>query len=505
MPIFSVEVNETVESVVRPLTLDIVKNVMQRTRINLDTAIILNKPGSGPITLGSAILASKDEAQMDYGKIVQVEVEEEYPPDSNLTMYVPKSDAETIFYDESLGIWIKPIYTDARLTLSFRLRFESENAANSWMNGIRRRIGAERQSNLHTAKYHFPINDELMYALLKLYETREAQAGYGDTYGQYLKAHFRDRVSVITTQSGHKQQFVVKEQQTGMAGWFTFDEVPRLQKNTQDWTAEFSYVVEYHKPISFSMGYPLMVHNKLVPKNLRVRGENYNVLQNPSYASSQKSRYLRMGQGDLLPGETIGGISLPEFDEWLPSYVRHGYSTLIRIMMAIDPAALTELGDLDKLPGIQIDPDLRAYMAKHHAQLTQSGNCAVHIVLYCDDAILSEDSIYVDEHLFVYAKEPLDIRKRYHLWIGMISDVMHLSDVGVDSLLENAATTKKLISVIDDSYPIEDIPVMDDGTISPPVWNDIKVNLRESSKHFKNDIERNCMTVGNFVVVAQRQ
>lgn len=505
MPIISLEVNETIESVVRPLTMDVVRNVMERTRVPLDTQIILNKPGSGPITIGSGLLGNPEEAQMDYGKIVQVEAEEEYPPEGNLTMYVPKSDHETIFYDEALGIWVKPIYTDARLNLSFRLRFESENAANSWLNGVKRRIGAERQSNLHTGSYHFPIPDEVLYALMKLHQTREAQAGYGDTFGAYLKAHFRDRVEVIATQSGHKQQFVVSETQTGMAGWFTFDEVPKLQKNTQDWLAEFTYVFEYQKPISFSMGYPLMVHNKLIPKNLRVRGENYNQLRNPSYANSQKSRYMRLGQGELMPGETIGGVSLPEFDEWLPDYVRHGYSTLLRVMIALKPDELITIGDLDKLPGMVIDSDLRAYMAKYHKQLTQSGQCAVHIVLYSDDEIMAEDAIYVDEFLVVHAKEPLDLRKRYHLWIGMISDVMHLSDDGVDGIIENGETAKKLISVIDDRYPVDDIPMMEDGTISPPIWNEIKVELRESSKHFKNDIERNCMTVGNFVVVAHRQ
>lgn len=503
MPTISTEIPETVETIVRPLVVEVARNVLQRTGLDIDQPVFLAKELGG-VPVNKAAMRSQDEsASFDQESHLVISYEEDFHEDA--AVYSPKSDYPAIFKDEALGIWIRPIQCLTEVSISFRQYFDSEAQANNWRNRIRRRIAEERQHNKHTVNYHYPIPDEFMYILTQLHAMREKQAGYGESLGTWFKGTFLDRVAPMTNQAGTVTRFSVKEQQTGMNGWFDFTELPKLQQNTTKWTAEFTYVVRYEKPISMGMFYPLMIHNRLVPANMRVRGENFNQLVDPGYGNAQKTRYERMlNSSTILPGETISGISIPEFDEWLPSYTRSYYSTLMRLMTALKPTNLRTLGSLAEMGDWEIDATLLNFMRKYHGDLHLSGHNPFHIALYRDDEILSEDKIFVDDTLTIHATEDLDIRRRYHVWVGMSYDLFILNEEAVNRFLEDAEVVKKVVSVIDDRYPIDSIPVMDDGSVALPIWNRLKDELRHANKRFRDGVEVNCMTVGNFTVSTKR-
>ena len=505
MPIVSQEINETVETVTRPVVFAVARNILQRTGIDIDADIYLNKGDGQARSLNSGIREKPSEAKFDQGTKIKISMEEEHMDYGLLENTVPNSDHPAIFHDKALDIWIQPIYHNTRMILSFEMYFNSESAANNWVNGIRRRIGNERQHQRHTADYHFPVPTVLMSILANLYTTREARAGYGDTFGAYLKQSFVERVTVMTNQSASASNFSVKESQTGMNGWYSFDRPPQAVQNTQQFSASFTYTFEFSKPTAFTMGYPLLVHNQLIPAKLRIRGENFNELVDPMYASNTKTRYDRLSGGEMAPGQSIGGVSIPAWDEWLPSAVRGHYSTLLRIMVAVEEDDKRSLVDLDKLGTIQIDPMLRDYMAKYHDKLNATYQNVFHVCLYRDDKPLSEDAIFVDEHLFVSTTFDMDDRHNYHLWIGCMVDLSNLNGKPLEDLLEDGETTKKVIEVVDSDYPVDTIPVLDDGTVSETRWNQVKVELKESEKHFRNRVESNTLTVGRFAITASNR
>lgn len=505
MPIVSQEVNETVETVTRPVIFAVARNVLQRTGIDMDTDIYLNKGDEQARSLNTAIRERVSEAKFDQGTKLKISMEEEHMDYGLLENTIPDSDNPPIFKDDALGIWIQPIYHNMRMTLSFELYFNSESAANNWVNGIRRRVGNERQHQRHTVDYHFPVPKVLMSILADLYTTREARAGYGDTFGSYLKQSFVERVTVMTNQAASASNFSVKETQTGVNGWYSFDRPPQAVQNTQQFSASFTYTFEFNKPTAFAMGYPLMIHNQLIPSKLRIRGENFNELVDPMYASNTKSRYDKLSKGEIAPGQSIGGVSIPAWDEWLPSVVRGHYSTLLRIMVAVEPDDKRSLVDLDNLGTIQIEPTLRAHMAKYHNKLNYTYQNVFHVCLYRDDKPLSEEAITIDEHLFVSTTFDMDDRHNYHLWIGCMVDLSNLNGIALDDFLEEGETTKQIISVVDSDYPVEDIPVLDDGTVSETRWNQVKVELKESEKHFRNRVESNTLTVGQFAITASNR
>lgn len=503
MPTISKEIPETVETVVRPLVVEIARNVLQRTGLDVDQPVFLAKELGGVPVNNAAMRSPNESANFDQAAHLVVSYEEEYHEDA--TVYTPKSDYPAIFADEALGVWIRPIQCLTEVTISFRQYFDSEAQANNWRNRIRRRIAEERQHSKHTVSYHYPIPDEFMYVLMQLHLLRENRAGYGQTVGQWFKETFVSRVAPMTNQAGTVSRFSVKEQQTGMNGWFDFTDLPKLQQNTTKWSAEFTYVVRYEKPISMGMQYPLMIHNQLVPDGLRIRGENYNVLVDPGYGNAQKTRYDRMmSTGTILPGESISGISIPEFDEWLPGYTRSYYSTLMRLMPALSESNLRTLGCLGTLGEWSIDETILNFMYKYHDDLTVSGRNPIHVALYVNDEIMAEDAITIDETLTVHASHDLSLRKRYHVWVGLSYDLFVLDENAVPRFLEDANVVKKVIGVIDDRYPVETIPVMDDGSVAVVHWNSLKDELRHVSKRFRDGVEVNCMTVGNFTVSANR-
>ncbi len=503
MPIISHEVTETIEAVTRPVIYAVARNLLQRTGLSLDASVYLNKGDGQARSLNSGLKEAQDEASFAQDKSrIQVSMEEEYMDDDMLESKIPDSNTNPAFIDPVLGISIRPIYYQTRITLTIEMYFKSESAGSNWVNGIRRRVGNGRQGQKHTAEYHFAIPEVLMSVLAELYTLRENNAGYGETFSQYLKNNFSHLVTVITNQAGTKSQFAVKEKQTGFNGWFSFEKPPELVQNTQQFSASFSYTFEYQKPAAFVMSYPLMVHNQLVPKKLRLMGENYNMLVDPNHADYTKSRFMRLQGGPIVPGQSIGGISVPNWDEWLPQRVRRHYSTLLRCMLMVgnDPR---ELMNLDNIPNLQIDPILREYMVKHHTLLTTSYAHPFQVVLYKDGLPLREDALVVDENFNVWSTFDLNPRHQYHLWIGCMTDLSMLSDNGVDGLIADGEVTKQVIRVVDSTYDISKVHVLDDGSISLPRWNKIKTELKESYKRYTNRYENNTLTVGQFTVTAQ--
>jgi hypothetical protein len=503
MPIIAQEVVETVEAVTRPIVFAVARDVLARTGISMDASIYLNKGDNAARSLNTGVREEKTDAQFSIGERIKISMEEEFLGDGMLDRTVPHTDFARCFHDKELDIWIRPMYHNTRIILSVEMDFLSESAANNWTNGIRRKMGNGQQHQRHTGEYHFAIPIEMMSILGDLWKTREKRAGYGDTFAEYLKGNFSDLITVMTNQAGSGSNFAISEKQTGFNGWYDFDRPPQARQDTQQFTATFTYTFEYQKPTAFTMGYPLMVHNNLIPSGIRLRGENFNELVDPGHASLTKTRYDRLMNGPIIPGQSIGGVSIPEWDEWLPRRVRTYYSTLIRMMLVVEEDNPRAIVNLDSLGVLQLDPIIRAYMAKDHAVLSKSYEHPITIVLYRNGLPLSEDAISVDENLFVTATFDLNPRHCYHLWIGCVTDLSMLSDGAVRSLIEDGETTKQIIRVVDSGYDVDAIKILDDGTISLRRWNDIKTELRESMKHYRNSYENNTLTVGQFTVTAQ--
>ena len=503
MPIISQEIEETVEAVTRPVVFDVVRDILNRTGIGKDALIFLNKGDSNVLSLNTGIVEQTSDAKFTMGERVKVSMEEEFMDDGMLESTERHSDFPRTFHDKALGIWIRPVYLNTRYTLSIDMTFKSEASANNWTNTIRRKIGNHRQHQRHTSQYHFAIPKTMMSILVDLWKTREKNAGYGDTFSQYLKANFNDLVTVMTNQAGSASNFSVSEKQTGFNGWYDFDKPPKASQSDQIFTASFTYTFEIQKPSAFVMGYPLMVHNQLIPSKLRLRGENYNNLVDPGHSSLTKTRYERLSDGPIIPGQSFGGISIPEWDEWLPQRVRTYYSTLIRMMVMVDSSNPRDLVNLDDLGILQIDPLIREFMVKYNNRLTFSYENPLTVVLYRDGLPLGEDAIFVDKNMYVTSSFDLDPRHQYHLWIGCLTDLSMLSDRGVNELIENGEIAKQIIRVVDSGFDVDCINILDDGSISLPRWYKVRTALRESMKHYRNRVENNTLTVGQFTVTAQ--
>ena len=142
-------------------------------------------------------------------------------------------------------------------------------------------------------------------------------------------------------------------------------------------------------------------------------------------------------------------------------------------------------------------------MVKHHTLLTTSYAHPFQVVLYKDGLPLREDALVVDENFNVWSTFDLNPRHQYHLWIGCMTDLSMLSDNGVDGLIADGEVTKQVIRVVDSTYDISKVHVLDDGSISLPRWNKIKTELKESYKRYTNRYENNTLTVGQFTVTAQ--
>lgn len=500
MPLISIETNESVDSVVRPAILSVVRNVMTRTRIDMETQVQLDTGTGGSTSFGTINGKDKSDVKFEGARILTVNVQEEYD-EQMLDRRDHINDYNPIFLDKELDIRLSPFYTKQKFSLNFRLQFQSEGTAKRWVKGIRRMASKDGMMHKHTVRYKFAIPRGVIWTLAEMSKLRKVAVD--QKMGAWLKDCFVDRVTVMGDSLGKQRTFMVDEEQTSVNGWFTFDGVPELEQEDQKWFAAFQYNVELMVPYSFNLQYPLVVFNQLIPKGLRKFEHNMSLNSPAAHKEVMKHCTDKLfPDGRRVAGERVTGFSIPSWDEWIPSRVRPNHFTLIKMMVLRDAENPRALLDLDQLGSIKLDPVIRDFLVGEAPYLHEAKASPFHVALYNKDQPLVQDMLAVDEHLVVSANADLNLRSSYHVWFGLIKDLSRLNQDAVNRLLKNPEALMLILSAIDPSYPLDNIPVLDNGEVPLAVWNRLRAEIKYSNRNFSNNFERSIHSVGQFIITA---
>lgn len=452
---------DTVESVVRPVILDITRELFKITGISEKTNILY--PGESEATFqpGSALGAVSTEPHLVGDPRLSIRVDEEFDQTQALAQAVYQPENLYVWKDDRISTYIKPSYAHVNFTINFEYRAEDKTRALRWRDEMKTRVSMMRDLYLHAVKYHFVLPEVFVQILKDLHAMREAVAPYGDTWEQYFQACASNRVSQISTFSGDRQLWAVSETQKRVQGRFSFEDAPeRGEKNAEGetWNISFQYKFELEKPIAAVLAYPLVVHNQVVPANRRPSRED----QPQRWEDTQSSRSLSSsGYAGFEAGRwqdsrrqaTYPGRSVPDYDEFLPSSIPDNSLRLFTALTTIDldpagdPALLLDLNQVSR--NWHLDSGVLAYMAKIHQMLNVPGRCPFIVSLYEDSKLLSGYNVRVDEQLRVYATRPLQLRSVYHVRLGLNTAWCRLPLESLEPLQEDAATLLKLMTAID--------------------------------------------------------
>lgn len=463
MPDLLVPIPNTYDMVTRRVAKSVIDNVIRiarmpesRVEIRGDSNVAA-QPGS---ELGDTQLINR--WQHD-GRVI-VSLRETFVDSEVINSEVRHPYAQPIFADPEIGIHIKPIYSSTEMELNFTYRAKSKQEAEVWRDDIKVRMADNRQSHLHKVEYSFPVPDFCSILLMHMHELRENVAGYGENLGEYLRRYYTKRAKVLTNQAGNEKVtlLVIAEAQVGVQGWFDFDLPVEPEKNEDgpSYLCQFNYRFSYHKPVELNILYPQVVHNQLIkPDFIVAKPVNEDPLSLPTYKSDYRFALDHFDLLSRIPPKQLGGISIPDFDEWIPKNVMPYTTSFINWMTVIEPKDLTlMLSDTDILD-VGFQDGFVKWMQREGNKMAKLGQSPIHFGLYRDDMFIDDgdvDIVVTGKAFEVRAKTPGDLRQKYHVRMSFCTELGKYTNAALEQMSVDGYNTLRLFQTVVNRLDVQD-------------------------------------------------
>ncbi|QVD49191.1 hypothetical protein LUCX_121 [Xanthomonas phage vB_XciM_LucasX] len=519
MPRFAMDVPQTYENIVRPVSLEIAQQLVKMLYLPGNVEVLM--PGASKTTkVQGTTLEDTDPtnpASFNHDNRLKVEVTENPVEDRILTTAVHQKENLPFFFDPKLGVRMFPVYSGTELSFTFTYRAENRTLARRFRNEMLSRTSQMREENLHELSYYYLVPPGFVALLRHLHELRENQGGYGQDFDHWVQEHITANATILTNQIGGQPALAIAEFQTNSFGVFQL--VGTVEEEEEDkpsgsWLVTFQYKVVFDQVIQTTAQWPLMVHNQLIDAKWYDNGPNASgqlVDPNRRARKPSLSRHALDHFTTVYPSacktRLLDGVILPQFDEWRPTTVVPETSTLISAMIQIDPTAPTILFNLmEDLGGYQLNPELEEFIKGEAPYMNIRGASIFDLRLFIDDDPMDDDLVVVTPDLTVTTRNVLNIRRNYHIRLALLNNLFLLDDAAWQRLRRGGEAAVQLINCLQykllgkaftprllGGYLIRD----DDLRLIAQRINDLKVP-------HKGGLEHVMLTVNGVVIVANR-
>lgn len=445
MPKVLYPIEDTKESVTRPVVFDVARQVQQWTNMP-DVPILFPGETEAAAQPGSTINNDKSFNKFEADALWRISIEEETDRDRILATAVHQTDHGEFFLDEALGVFMRPMYSQTNLKLNFEMRTTDKNTAERWRAEIRARVSTNLDVREHSINYHYLVPIEYEELLSHIHDLREAQGGYGEDYETWIKNCFTRNMTVLTTQSGTEGRWAVREQQGRVIGLFEFEGEPdegSKEGETSQWSLSFTYRIMYEKPIAVSAEFPLLIHNQLIDERFIPSTPKETARQ---YASRSSRSATAMGafEVDALAKPTVqSGIRLPDYHEFYPRSVFRKTLQVVSALLMLEMDENTNKAGRFMVNLAEMDEEFLfreeflSFLKSEHRWLNKYGESFVNVSVYRGDIPISHERFHVDEDLNVVFDEDPSIRDTFYMRISVITDPNVLSEKARDRAREH--------------------------------------------------------------------
>lgn len=458
MPQFAYEIPDVDVMITRPITMGIIRSIIGVAGMPDDTFIEYAGDENGIPTWRSTLdkqpFDYSDTARFGFYGKVKVGYSEEPEPDKILNTAFYYQDNNVLWADPELGIYLTGYREPVRAALNFTYRTRDKNEAKNWQSRMRRLMKRHFIDQSFQSDFNYVLPKTLFDFYDNFYKLREKVAGYGDTFQDWFKKGLLADYSVLIDQAGRNPEFVFRETQFDILGYFEFD-TPPTEEKVDDGTAyeiEFTYRFSFDRPIGYVLQYPLVIHNQLVPKTHRSQTTWYDSEPFTGRGSISTTRYRMLFQDQFGFKNLNRGHIVPSFDDWMPTRVSPDTTNFVQFLIQVDQENRNRVLTLTDLPKMSFDPLLIEYMKETREFLTKRTGSWVHITVYADDRPMDPRDISVDENLTLWSNTELDLRRRYHVRIGFFTQLMLLQRFAIDLLSKRSDYLKMVIDALDPDY-----------------------------------------------------
>jgi hypothetical protein len=457
MPTITVDVENTEQTVTRRVVLDVVYDLIAAFGLPYTITIIYpgaNDPEDLPVSVG------KPPSTRNQTMKVMVQVEEAFVERDVATTVLKANEQRPIFRDSALNVLVSPIYARKRLIITVAIRFPDRNAALTQMHDMRRHATMHQDGLFHEVKYQYLIPKVNVVILREIHRLRERLAGYGEDLGIWLNEGFNDQAVTLSNADGSQRTLAKEEIQTGLLGTYDFEivpEAPETNETKTSHTLNLTYTVEYDKPISTMMQYPLMVHNQPIDSNFYDASMPFELGHRLMMPSSTRFNTDAFTKNNYVTGFPMGA-PVPTFLDWLPPTTPNATDGLLRVLCMVDPQDRYDVASFTALGQLTWRPEYLDYLVAERQWMTMHRHSPLFVALYEDDRMLGHDAIEIDEDLNVRSTFPMDLRKRYHLWVAILTNWEFLKSDAIVRLRNDGTMARTLMLGIDPNFPEAKLP-----------------------------------------------
>jgi len=484
MPHIALRISDTEESVVRPVVMDIVRDVLQVTNLNPDTKILFpgnTEVGYQPDTTLSAKAENREKNLFAHDKRVFIEVDEDYDEEGAVTTAVMKPENVAIFIDPDHDTYIKPVYSTIESNITFRYRAKNRVEAMRWRDNVRTKISMGRSEMLHQIQYCYLIPQPALEILEQIHTLRENIVGYNQNFEDYKKEFFTQRRTVIVTQAGTEPKEAISETQHRVVGWFDFTAKPeRAERDGSGdaWIISFTYRFRYERPINVIMYYPIVIHNQLLPAKYRPIAPTDRDDYHELYRSMSTRAFHRFEAGYMVDlWKKFQGISVPNFDDFVPSQILPNSLRVFTGLVLIDMDNPEVLMDFNDLQDWRIEDDIKQFLMGEAPYVTKQYHSVFNLSFYINQDMTHQDleMVRLDPDLKVILQEPISLRNYFHIRLSLNKDLESLTTDAIDRLRANSCVFRKILHAL---YPKLDIDkylsrLAVCGPVGKDEWNQI--------------------------------
>ncbi|QXO10304.1 hypothetical protein pEaSNUABM37_00345 [Erwinia phage pEa_SNUABM_37] len=507
MPIVKRQIKEQHKSIIRPVVIDVVNDLIRFMELKPNTDIIFKGYSDIAMMPNGYMGLSTDNATRENIRTVGrerifIEMEEENPETTLLEMPVTYPEWPYIFADESLGIFIYPIKERTSIRLNFVNRFMSKGKADAWLSHMKQLMAQLVKDYIHQATYNYAYPDEVIGLIHTLWKYRENQGGYNETFSQYFRGYSTNKLTAIANQSGSQTDLVIAETADNITGNWEFDTPPFPTKanNLGNWQASFSYRFEFDKPLGMVIQYPIAIHNQVLDESLipkrRLPSYRGKVYHKPY--QQQRFEGIQEDIGQSYDPRLTDWLIYPDIDEWqLPTF-DYKFIPQYQVLLAVNPEDKKELVSLRELGPYQFTARALKYLQHVGVKCFHHHQSIIQLALFCGDDLIDPNDIEMDPRTWVVrCKYDLDIRKQYRLVIYIDADLRRLWEDTVSDLKDRGVWTQEVISVI---YPDRVPPIDEDGRVTDEEWRKL-IDGIDWSKLPSTDT----LYIGRFVIIARSE
>lgn len=447
-------VDDVLQTVERPVVMDVIRRVMELSRISSKTPIRFYGVEAKAAQHNSTLTKDAEyENRWPHRENIVIEVDEDIDKDHLLSTTIKGEDQHYVFLDEELGVSIKPVKMSTLVRISVKYKAIDENEAKKWRNDIATRFADSRDINIHTIEYAWHLPDSYVALLKEIHRLRENQAGYGDPFDRWFGKHSSNRVSYLTNQAGSRGFWAVSEVQSPVQGQFDFEGMPSKAEREDEpnlWVVSFDYVFRYDKPIEAVMRYPLIVHQQLLSRTFRPDTSVYslqNAWLNYSKAEGATAKF-RVDARDLVY-RSNRGLTIPDFDVFLPASVPAATANVATILTTIESENKRYLLDINDLGDYNLVKVVLDFIVQSERTfVTKPYQSVVQLHLYAGTTIVNQEQLTLDASGRISTVADLDMRRVYHLRLSLVTDLTYLPDAALRRLKANPQAAALLVKAI---------------------------------------------------------